>query len=189
MISSTDQLAQAAVADSQAFAALYDRFFARVYNYMRYRCNDADEADDLTAQVFERLFERLPLYQPERGAFEPWLFTIARNALTDHLRKQRRAWLFWQEQIRHPEVDPSPENSLIEREATQRLAAALKRLDERSRELVSLKFFARLSNRQIAEAMRLTESNVGVILYRAMAQLRTIITSAERSIELQGVKK
>ena len=188
MNSATDLLAQAAASDPQAFASLYDRFFPRVYTYLRYRCGDAAEADDLAAQVFERLLARLEQYQPQRGAFEPWLFTIAHNVLIDHARKQRRFWQFWQEQVRQTGPGISPEEHVIGKEDTQHLLAAIARLDERSRELVSLKFFAQLSNRQIAEMLQLSESNVGVILYRAVAQMRSVMKNADRMPDLQGVK-
>lgn len=187
MDSDNDQLAHRAASDPLAFAALYDLYFSRVYTYLRYRCGDPAEADDLAAQVFERLLANLASYRPERGGFEPWLFTIVRNALADHLRRQRRAWLFWQNPGRLAATAPGPEESLIHAEEMRSLFAALDQLDERARDIVALKFFARLTNRQIAELTRLSESNVGVILFRALAQLRNVLARPDESLGWQGV--
>ena len=83
-----------ASADVAAFGALYDHYFARVYNYVRYRLPDAASADDITAQVFERALNKIDAYRPEKAPFAAWLFAIARNAVNDHLRRQqRRRWL------------------------------------------------------------------------------------------------
>jgi RNA polymerase sigma-70 factor (ECF subfamily) len=80
-----------ATAEPAAFAAIYGHYFPRVYNYVRYRVGDAVAADDITAQTFERALVGIGRYRPERAPFAAWLFAIARNAVTDHLRAQRRA--------------------------------------------------------------------------------------------------
>ena len=70
---------------------------------------------------------------------------------------------------------PSPELSAEQNEERAALFRALLSLDDRSRELVALKFFAHLTNREIAAVTALTESNVGVILYRALHDLQRIL--------------
>ncbi len=76
----TALVAQAQV-EPAAFAAIYDHYFSRVYNYVRYRIADVHLADDLTAQIFERTLARIGKYKPERAPFAAWLFAIARNPL------------------------------------------------------------------------------------------------------------
>lgn len=178
MSNETNQLAFQAATDSNAFAALYDQYFARVYNYLRYRCGDPALADDLTAQLFERLLDKLERFDPQRGAFEAWLFTLARNLLTDHFRSQRFSWLPWESLQRLPAAEASPERQAIAAETNAALYRAVSRLDPRAREAISLKFGARLTNREIAGILKTSESNVGVILYRALAELRRILLGA-----------
>lgn len=156
----------------QALAILYDLYFARVYNYIRYRCNDQPTVDDLTSQAFERLLEKLPQYAPERGPFEAWLFALVRNLVADHFRSRRLNWIPWESLWREPMGEASPESQLIDRETEAELLVAIQALDKRSRDLLGLKFGARLTNRQIADLVSLNESNVAVIIYRAVAQLR-----------------
>ncbi len=165
-------LAQQAAHDPQAFAALYDHYFSRVYNYLRYRCGDDGTADELAAQTFERLLNKLERYDPSRGLFEPWLFAIARNLVTDHYRKGWQRWLPWDALPRLPAAEPGPEAQIIQQESQAELWAAVDSLESRSRDLLGLKFAARLNNRQIAGLSGLSESNVGMLLYRAILKLR-----------------
>ena len=67
-----------ATLNANAFAALYDHYFSRVYNYVRYRLQDADASDDVTAQVFERALNNIGSYRPDKAPFSAWLFAIAR---------------------------------------------------------------------------------------------------------------
>jgi RNA polymerase sigma-70 factor (ECF subfamily) len=162
------------------FVRLYDEYFTRVYNYARYRCGDAETADDLAAQTFERAFSRLEQYDPQRGPFGAWLFAIVRNLVNDHLRLAQQSVCLPLEKLEgHPAPTRTPEETLIQVEAQAELLAALAHLNERERDLLSLKFAACLTNRRIAELTGLSEANVGVIVYRALHHLRVILASTE----------
>lgn len=163
-----------------AFIILYDSYFARVYNYIRYRSGDADTADDLTAIVFEKALSNFHRYQPEQAPFSAWLFAIARNIVNSHFRQQRRHHATPLESLpEQPAEDGLPEASLISTETSAELLAALSTLDERERDLLSLRFGAHLTNRRIAEISKLSEANVAVIIYRALKKLRKILLPGE----------
>lgn len=169
-------LAERSLGDREAFAALYDRYFPRVYNYVRFRCTDPATADDLTSQIFERVLDRIGTYQPKTAPFGAWLFAIARNLLNDHLRAQRRrTWVSLDELKQLFSRAPGPEETVIAAETHRRLLEALDKLSERERDLIALKFTAGLTNRQIAEMSGLSESNVAVIVFRALRQLRDLL--------------
>jgi len=162
-----------AQADRAAFAAVYDHFFRRVYNYVRYRVEDPETADDVTAQVFERALRHLPEYRPDQAPFAAWLFRIARHAVTDHLRQRRRHPALPLESIEDRFSDqPEPSEQVEVAQTQARVLALVARLKEREREIIALKFGAGLTNCQIAELIGLSEGNVGVILYRAIRALR-----------------
>ena len=175
MNNNPDILARDAVNDPAAFIQLYDQYFSRVYNYIRYRCADPDAADDLTAQVFERLLKQIGRYSADRGSFEPWLFSLVRNQVADNFRRQKMPVVSWENLPEQPAVDPEPETQVIGRETEAELFEAVNKLDERARDLLGLKFAARLSNKEIARLTQLSESNVGVILFRALTQLRGVL--------------
>ena len=177
-----DDLAVRAANNPDAFVTLYNAYFQRVYSYTFYRCGDQATAEDLTGQIFERLLVYISRYAPQKGPFEAWLFTLARNVVNDHYRRQRFPWLPWEAFRQQPDKDPSPEELSIQHEAMDELNSALQRLDRRSLDLVSLKFFARLTNRQIAGIVHMSESNVGVALFRAVGRLRQWMAAPEGQV-------
>ncbi|RIK41940.1 MAG: RNA polymerase subunit sigma-24 [Chloroflexi bacterium] len=170
----------AAKVDPAAFAAIYDHYYGPVYTYVRYRLPDAAQADDVTAQIFERVLTSLARYEPEQGAFAIWLFAIARNAVTDQLRRlRRRRWLSF-DRLQEWVCDaPQPEERVIRGEEQQVLLNALAKLSDRERDLLALKFAGQLTNRRIAGLTGLTESNVGVILFRALRRLRAELEAGD----------
>jgi RNA polymerase sigma factor (sigma-70 family) len=171
---------KAQVITPQEFLALYDEYFQRVYNYTRYRCGDAHTADDLTAAIFERIFNRLGDYCPQRGPFGAWLFTIARGIVSHHLRSEcANRWFPLDDISEIPDGSPTPEERMISSEAKNNLLAALSYLSDRDRDLLSLKFAARLTNRRIAEITGLSDNNVGTILYRTIHKLRAVLEQRE----------
>lgn len=159
--------------DPDAFVQLYDLYFGRVFNYIRFRIDDPDVCDDLVSEVFERAYTRLHTYRPERGSFASWLFGITRNAVNAHLRKTAsRPMIALEAAERLAAKGHSPEGIYLQREQLQALQVALKSLDRRQRDVLGLKFAARLTNRRIAELTGLSESNVAVIAYRAIRALQ-----------------
>jgi RNA polymerase sigma factor (sigma-70 family) len=176
----TDEtLAERAAADLLAFNTLYERYYPRVYNYASFRCPDA--AEDLAAQVFLRLVQNINKYQSDRAPFAAWLFAIARNEVNHHLRRERlRRWLPLDAQRTLHTRQPGPEDQVILGEELEELQNALNVLEPRERDLVGLKFAARLTNRQIAGLLGLGESHVGVILYRAIRKLRAALADKKR---------
>lgn len=156
------------------FADIYDRYFTRVYNYVRYRVGDAAAADDVVSRVFEKALDRLDRFDPARGAVDAWLFAVARNAVVDHFR-ERRPGPSLDSALSLPDGEPRPEDGLVRDESARGLLAALRLLDDRQRELLALKFGARMTNRAIAAQTGLTESHVGVLVHRALKILQSAL--------------
>ena len=161
----------------QHFIQLYDQYFSKVYNYTCYRCGDGVIADDLTSQTFERAFTNFEDYRPEIAPFGAWLFTIARNIVSNHLRSERaRDQLPLDRCVEQPDHSALPEDRLICDENQIELMHAMARLGERERDVLSLKFGAGLTNRRIARLIGISESHVGVIVYRSLHRLRNLLS-------------
>lgn len=155
------------------FEEVYDKYFARIYNYIRYRVLDRGAADDLVSAVFEKVLDNFGSFDPARAPLEPWLFAIARNTLNDYFRRRRvRGWFSLTDREENIASSESVEGTAQRNEENARLLAALGGLSEVERELIAMKFTLDLTNRDIAAQAGLGESNVGVILFRAMGKLR-----------------
>ncbi len=152
------------------WAAVYAEYLPRVYNYFNYWVSDAMTAEDLTAIVFEKAWRNRQRYQANLGAFSTWLFTLARNVARDYFRQPQREVRL--EEASTCEVQDSIEEALTRRENRARLRVWLAQLAPRERELITLKYGAGLTNREIARLTKYSETNVGTILHRVVGQLR-----------------
>ncbi len=162
-----------ALENPDGFAAIYKQYFPQIYTYIRYRVNDDATADELTAYVFERAMTRLNQYDAQRGAFVAWLFGIARQKVLNHNRRQRRWQMLPLEWLKDKAGrDPQPETWTEKQLQEERLLKAVSQLDEREQDIIALKFASGMTNRRIAEVTGLSESNIGVIVYRTLKQLR-----------------
>lgn len=151
----------------KTFDALYRSTAADLYAYVMTLIGDRAAAEDVTALAFERAFRRRRSFDARRGDQRGWLFGIARNAALDELRG-RSAALAGDPRAEDAELpDLGPD---ADRRATVR--AGLAALDPRERELVALKFYAGLSNAEIARVVGLSQSNAGTKLHRAVTKLR-----------------
>jgi RNA polymerase sigma-70 factor (ECF subfamily) len=163
------------------FAEKYEQFFPRVFAYVYGRVRNAHEAEDLVSEVFERAFLKMGSLRNEE-AFSTWLFTIARNIVISHARKRGR------ESAVDPDIlksvvatNVSVENDVLVREEVAAVVECLKTFPQREQDIVSLKFDAELTNRQIAGIMSLSEANVRVILFRTLRKLREMMKSSRGS--------
>jgi RNA polymerase sigma-70 factor (ECF subfamily) len=141
-----------------------------VHAYVATVLADRALAEEVTAAAFERAFRRRSLYDARRGSERAWLFGIARNAALDELRRRRRRAALTAEipDETPPELEDHSDGTL-RRAAVQ---AALADLAPRERELIALKFHAGLGNAEIARVLRVSESNAGTMLHRAITKLR-----------------
>jgi RNA polymerase sigma-70 factor (ECF subfamily) len=152
------------------FDELYRSSRDDVYAYVAGLLRDPSAAEEVTAAAFERAFRRRRRFDPERGSPRAWLFGIARNAALDELRRRGR-----HAEFAGDVADPNAPSGADEAEAGLRraaLAAAMAELTPRERELIALKFFAGLSNAEIADVIGVSESNAGTKLHRVVNKLR-----------------
>jgi RNA polymerase sigma-70 factor (ECF subfamily) len=150
--------------------AVYAEQLPRVYNFFRYRCANPADAEDLTSITFEKAWRGRDRFRRDKGAFTTWLFTIARNSAIDHFRARTPSVPL--DEAATTAAIGTPEDEALLQSDARRLRELLPTLSDRDRELIALKYGAELTNREIARATGLSESNVGTILHRAVQALR-----------------
>lgn len=157
----------------EEFTYIFGTYYKRVYNFIYYRVNNHYTAEDLTSQVFEKVMLKIHTYDENKSPFEVWLFTISRNITNDYFRSLQKHKFFSIDTIKNLiSKKKNPEDIVEIAETNDELSNALKVLNERERNIVALKFGAGLKNVEIAKVLDLTESNVGVILFRTMKKLK-----------------
>src|ERR1700722_7730748 len=151
--------------------ALYRDTVADVHAYALSLLGDRPSAEDITATAFERLYRSRSRLDRARGTPRALLFTIARNAALDELRRRRRRGLRPLSEDEPLAQDHTADQiELLERREPVRVALAT--LDPREREIVLLKFHGQLPNAELARVLGISESNVGTRLHRALTRLR-----------------
>lgn len=175
MLDDEDQLIQLAQrGDAAACAALYSRHYDAVYRYCYYRLSEAALAQDLTADVFVRMVERLETYQRRGRPLLAWLYAVARNLISDHFRSAlRRADVpLHQTASLAPEDGEGMVANVHNRLEADRLARAMRYLTEDQRQVILLKFIEDLGNTEIAVILSKSEGAVKSLQHRALHTLR-----------------
>lgn len=73
------------------FEKVYVENWEQVFNYVQSRIRNTEDAEDITMQVFDRVLKHLPDYDPQKGQFNTWLFTITNRLIIDHFRSNKSA--------------------------------------------------------------------------------------------------
>ncbi len=157
-------------ADDLDWDRVYREQLPRIFNHFRFRFGPGVDVEDLTSRTFEKAWRARRRYRQDLAGFSTWLLSIARNVGTDHRRAEPK-YVALDAVVELPEPsEPHEEVSRISDLA--RLAKLTVLLSDRERELIALKYGAAAGNQTIARITGLSESNVAVILHRAVQALR-----------------
>jgi RNA polymerase sigma-70 factor (ECF subfamily) len=182
-------VARAQQGDQVAFATLYEQYRPLVYRFLRRRLDGADETvEDLTEDVFVKLYEKLDRYVERGLPFTAWLYRIAHNQLVDFVRTLPRQSAQPLDVVADvPEHQTGSEyRSVLDR---QTLEPALARLTAEQRQAVELRFLQGMSVAETAATMRRSEEAVKKLQARALANLRrSLAETARPSAQLRLVR-
>ena len=166
--------------DQLMFTEIYEAQFKRVYNYISYRINNHMDTEDLVSQVFSKVIEKYGSFDPCRASMSTWIISISRNTVTDYLRERQKNASVELDSVIHLSSGEITDDIMIKNEQNRALLEALNTLTARERNLIALKYGAELNNKEIAEVMELSESNVGVIMFRTMKKLRAHLEKEDK---------
>jgi RNA polymerase sigma-70 factor (ECF subfamily) len=168
--------------DREAWEVVVRHRHAKVYNLAYRFTGRADEAEDLTQEVFLKIYRTLHLYRPETGALETWIVRVARNHFIDHYRKykterQRTAPLEeHHDAIARPtQRVQTPAEMLDRKEAAERVHALLDRLPQDQREAVILRDIEELTYEEIAELLKVPIGTVKSRINRGRIELARLL--------------
>lgn len=169
-------IARACQDDVAAFGEIYDLFLDKVYHFVYFRVGSREDAEDLTEQIFLKVFKNLKNYHSDGAPFAAWLFRIARNHLTDHYRR-RRSQVPLAAAAEVADNQPSPEE-LTQRQMDQEaVATAIRKLPDNYQEIIILKFIEERENEEISQILQKPVNHVRVLQSRALAKLRQLLNN------------
>ncbi len=171
--------------DQEAFAELQRRYAPRVFGYFCRQLKDRADAEDLTQEVFLRLYRARARYEP-RARFATWVFHVTQNVGRNALRSRRRRPCVPlgpnSATQRHllegalPDRGDSPSRPLERDELAGVVRAAVAELAGRQREAMELHQFHDRTYAQVAAQLDMTPKAAKSLLYRARNQLRVVLT-------------
>ncbi|MGE0406037.1 MAG: RNA polymerase sigma factor [Candidatus Korobacteraceae bacterium] len=181
--------------DNAAWEELVRSHSSRVYNICFRFSGSAMDAQDLTQDVFIKVYRTLNSYDPSRGAFTTWLAAMTRNLLVDHYRRTRQeratdsldTTAHDEEDLPSPAAqlaDPRPApDALVESRETQRVVQqGLQRLSPELREVLILRDLQDMDYREIAAALRLPEGTVKSRINRGRTELARVLSRTYRKV-------
>ena len=181
--------------DAAAWEEIVRQYHRRIYNLCYRFAGSADDAQDLTQEVFIKMYRTLGSFDVGRGAFITWVTTIARNLLVDHFRKSKQDRLTdsidtaaseHEDAVppgeRLPDKGPMPDASVESRETSEMVHRALERLSPELREAVILRDLQDMDYREIASVLRVPEGTVKSRINRGRAELARLLERTYRQV-------
>lgn len=177
-----DLVAKCRSGDREAWEAVVRHRHARVYNLAFRFTGRPDEAEDLTQEVFLKVYRTLHLYRPESGALETWIVRVARNHFIDHYRKYKTERLRTDPLEEHhdavalPTVHVETPGEMLDRkEAAQRVHSLLARLPQDQREAVVLRDIEEMTYEEISEILKVPIGTVKSRINRGRIELARLL--------------
>lgn len=160
----------------EAFRQLFDEFGPRVRSFMVRQGADPELADELAQETLIAVWRKAALYSPEKGSPTTWIYTIARNLRTDHVRR-RRVWQELTEEhvARMPSEEPGADDVASDRQRQERVQAVLGDLPAEQLEVVQLAFMEGLAHGEIASRLGLPLGTVKTRIRLAYQKLRVAL--------------
>lgn len=171
--SETDQdiLIQEAKEDRAAFSQLYRMHYELVFRYCARRLFNRHAAEDVTSTVFLNVLRKLGSFEGDSRGFRNWLYSIATNAINDHLRtKTRRADVIRMAAEEISSVPPGPDSD--HQEINVALKQAVLALQPKYQTVITLRFFEKMRLVEIAEVLNQNPATIRSQLSRALSRLR-----------------
>jgi RNA polymerase sigma-70 factor (ECF subfamily) len=178
-LDSDEALAVAARTDADCFAQLYLRYSNRIYRYALGRTRSATAADDIVSDTMMSAMEGINGFNPDRGSFASWIFTIASRRIADRDRKSRQLWRFLARRGHHEDHDDDALTTTIRLERRDDVRRAINRLSDQHQQVVLLRYVAELPIATISEILEISEGAVKMRLQRALKRLAVELEEGE----------
>ena len=147
---------------------LYSDYSGKVMGYITARVQRRADAEDLCADVFEKVYRKIGEFDETKASLSTWIFTITRNTVIDHFRRTRPTAELDEKIASEGEVD----DDLLRDETLGELAAALKKLPQELQDIIVLVYNDKLPLTEVARIMHLSYGAVKLRHQKALGMMR-----------------
>lgn len=156
----------------QAFDELYEYYLPKIFGYILNRTANKAVAEDITSKTFIKAMTKIKQFKYKGYTFGAWLYRIAHNTLVDHFRKNKNISLA--DMSRFEKEDDSA-NGAQKDERQEIILEALRKIPRQYQEVLSLKFFEGLSNREMADILGCKKATLAVKLHRSLKAFQKVL--------------
>ncbi len=167
---------------SEMYSVLYNRYEQKVMDKCYSLLKDKELAKEFTADILTRTYERLGSFK-RSASFSSWLYSITYNYCIDYLRSKKKLhYPNWNDSNEIPEIidEQNDETALI---SYEELTAALEKIHPEEKTLILMKYQDNIPIKEIAEALRVSESAAKMRLKRAKARILFLIKESSEQIK------
>lgn len=157
------------------FKELYEKYFPGIYRFIYNKTWHRETAEDICSTVFMKIVEKLPDFRGNDSKLTSWIFTIARNQITDYYRKMTHHRSC--EDLWDLDTGEDPEVDVINKENFEYLHNTLKKLKTRERDIIMLHLWEEYTFKEIALSLKIPEGRCKVTYYRALEKIRKNMSS------------
>ena len=174
--------------ERERFAELVERYKRGIANFIGAAVRSPADVADLTQETFLRAYAHLGTFNPALGKFSTWIYQIARNVMRTHLGKSQRAVPIIDLPDEQPlenlladgSTDADPASGVLREEAERELRAELAELPERTRTVLTLRYYNNMEYHTIASTLGLSLGNVKTLIHRGKIALAEKMRERER---------
>ena len=181
--------------DAAAWEEIVHRFNRRIYNICYRFAGGPDDADDLTQEVFIKIYRTMASFDPGKASFNTWITTVTRNLLVDHFRKTKNERITDSIDAPIGEEDDgrslsekiedkgiSPVEHVEKQQTKQMVHEALQKLSPELREAVILRDLQDMDYRDIASVLKVPEGTVKSRINRGRTELARLLQRTYRQV-------
>jgi RNA polymerase sigma-70 factor, ECF subfamily len=177
--------------DDAAWEVVVNSYAKRIYNLSYRYTSRRDEAEDLTQEIFIRVYQNLKSFRSDSGSFQSWIMKVGRNLIIDHYRRTRR----YQQAAGTEEMEamnlrddkvPSPQRSVEQSEASLFLSEGLQALSPELKEAIILRDLEGMAYQEIAGLLGIPEGTVKSRINRARLELAKLLVKRRAQAGLQA---
>ena len=147
---------------------IYLDYHDKVYGYIVSKINNPHDAEDLSSEVFLKVYAKLDTYDENKSVLSTWIYTVTRNTLTDYFRTRK----VFAEMPEDVEDEASVEDEICNAEMLENLANALEALPKRERDIIILHYYSGKTLKEVAERLGISYAYVKILQNKALKILR-----------------
>ncbi len=159
--------------DKEAFSELYRKYDPKIERFTYQRVSDVEEAEDIISEIWTKTFIHLKNFQGEfENSFGAWIFSITRNCLRDYYRKKKEHPITKVENV--SDLSLSEDFTMNDWFDQERIETFIRQLPSKQQQIIRMKYFDDLKNKEIAATLSLSEKTVSSALNKALHKLSRI---------------